>query len=323
MAQLTVGIPVFNGMPYLPEAIESLLSQTYSDFEILIVDDGSTDAGPEYLRSIKDKRIRILRQPNQGLTATLNRILAEAHTPWLVRQDADDISYPERLKKIAEYTERYPEAAMFYSLADYHPREKTVGNFRTTEASPDELREITRSGYLISLCHPTVTLNVAQAIAAGGYRFNTHVEDLDLWWRIALTSDIRFIPETLVGYRQHATSVSQRNFEVQHLGTMYVQYLLISHLKGLRPLPYDDAVRQLSTLVDEKHLRFRGYLREANFCFVSNQKIKAIANLTLAFATSPSRFVRRALAEKITKRKIAVGESPKKFESMATALWPA
>src|SRR6185437_15724131 len=76
--QLTIGVPVFNGMPYLPEAIESLLSQTYSDFEILIVDDGSTDAGPEYLRSIKDKRIRILRQPNQGLTATLNRILAEA-----------------------------------------------------------------------------------------------------------------------------------------------------------------------------------------------------------------------------------------------------
>ena len=120
MTQLTVGIPVFNAMPYLRESIQSILHQTYSDFVILAINDGSTDGSLEYLESIRDRRLRILNHSNRGLTATLNRMLSEAETPWLVRFDADDIAYPDRLATI-EHIERHPDAGMFGPLADYYP----------------------------------------------------------------------------------------------------------------------------------------------------------------------------------------------------------
>ena len=99
MRQITVGIPVFNAMPYLPESLESILRQSYSDFEILVINDGSTDGGRDYLRSVRDPRLRVVDQENRGLAATRNRMLAEASTPWLARHDADDVAYPHRLAR--------------------------------------------------------------------------------------------------------------------------------------------------------------------------------------------------------------------------------
>ena len=203
MTMLTVGIPVFNAMPYLRESIESILHQTYSNFVILAINDGSTDGSLEYLKSIRDPRLRVFNQSNRGLTATLNRMLREAATPWLVRFDADDVAYPDRLARTIEHTERYPDAGMFYSLADYYPAQ-SIGQFRSTKGSPRQITELVLSGYLPSICHPTVTLNVDKTKRLGGYRFDLHVEDIDLWWRMALNHDIRLIPEVTVGFRQNA-----------------------------------------------------------------------------------------------------------------------
>src|ERR1019366_5743598 len=138
MRKLTVGIPVFNAIPYLPENIESILRQSYSDFEILIINDGSTDGSREYLRSVRDPRLRIVDQENRGLTATLNRMLAEVRTPWLARHDADDVAYPHRLTRAVDYISRYSESGMFYSLAEYYPA-GSVGLYRTTRRNPGEL----------------------------------------------------------------------------------------------------------------------------------------------------------------------------------------
>src|SRR6202011_2289694 len=131
MTQITVGIPVFNAMPYLPEALESILRQGYTDFTILAINDGSTDGSLEYLQSIPDPRLRILNQQNQGLTSTLNRMLFEVKTPWLVRFDSDDVAYPHRLAFTIESIERYPRSGMMYSMAEYYPK-KSVGQFRAT-----------------------------------------------------------------------------------------------------------------------------------------------------------------------------------------------
>ncbi len=157
-------------MPYLPEAMDSLLAQTSSCFEILAIVDGATDSSLEYLRTIRDSRLRILTQPNLGVTRTLNRMLRECRTPWLVRQDADDVSHPTRIERLLAAIRESPDAGMFYSLANYHPRERAVGSFRCTRGTPLELRSIVRSGYLLSICHPTVALNVHKTLALGGSR---------------------------------------------------------------------------------------------------------------------------------------------------------
>src|ERR1700722_10443255 len=108
-------------MPYLRESLESILRQDYDDFEILVVNDGSTDDSRDYLHSVRDPRLRIVDQENRGVVAARNRMLAEVNTPWLALHDADDVAYPHRLASAAEYINRYPESGMFYSLSEYYP----------------------------------------------------------------------------------------------------------------------------------------------------------------------------------------------------------
>src|SRR5437868_10398358 len=116
---------------------------------------------------------------------------------------------------------------MFYSYARYYAGGRSLGTFRTTEGSPERLRELTQAGYLLAICHPTVTLNVEKTLRCGGYRFNLHVEDLDLWWRLALDSEIRLIPSATVAFRLNSGSLSSRNLESQAISALYIQYLLL------------------------------------------------------------------------------------------------
>src|SRR5438270_5801548 len=97
--RVSVGLPVHNGMRFLREALESVLRQTLGDFELLVVDDGSTDDTPEVLASVRDGRLRVLRQEHEGLVAALNRGADEARAPYLARMDADDVSLPRRLER--------------------------------------------------------------------------------------------------------------------------------------------------------------------------------------------------------------------------------
>jgi glycosyltransferase involved in cell wall biosynthesis len=318
---LTVGIPVYNAMPYLAESVQSVLGQTFSDFEILVINDGSTDESLAYLQSLTDPRIRIITQKNQGLTSTLNHMLAETHSPWLVRHDADDIAYPHRLARTVEYINRYPESGMFCSLADYYPRE-CYGKFRATRGDPDQFRALVVSGYLPICCHPTVTLNVERALAVGGYRFDLLVEDIDLWWRMALEYDIRFIPEVTVGVRQNLKSISSANLAKQALHTLYIQYLLLSHVWKLTPLPYELACQQLSRLLNTRKLDFKTHLRGFNIELGRNDRLKALSELFSAFLASPTSFARRVMDEFRPQDIVSLGESPKLLAQYRHSLWP-
>lgn len=321
MRPITVGIPVFNAMPYLPESLESILRQSYSEFEILVINDGSTDDSREYLRSVRDPRLRIVDQENRGLTATLNRMLAEVSTPWLARHDADDVAYPHRLARAVDYIGRYPECGMFYSLAEYYPV-GSVGRHRTTKGNPLEIRDLVRSGYLLAVCHPTVILNVQRASEVGGYRFNLHVEDIDLWWRMALRYDIRFIPEVLTGYRQVMQGVCSVNLKEQALNTLYIQYLLISHLWRRKPLPYEEARKALLNMFNPRNVKFRNHLRAFNIELGRGNKNRAFLRAASAFFTSPMNFMRRLWDECSPRPAITVGEPPALFKKYENILWP-
>jgi glycosyltransferase involved in cell wall biosynthesis len=321
MSLLTVGIPVFNAMPYLAETVQSILAQAYRDFEILVINDGSTDDSQAYLQSLRDPRLRIINQENRGLTATLNRMLEEAHTPWLARQDADDVAYPERVARTVEYIQRYPQSGMFCSLADYYPR-GCYGQFRATRGTPRQFRDLVMSGYLPSICHPTVTLNVERTMSVGGYRFDFYVEDIDLWWRMALQYDIRMIPEVILGFRQNLKSVSSANLAKQALNTLYIQYLLLSHLWKLEPLPYEQACHQLLLLLNPRKLEFKARLREFNMELGRSNRGKAFLKLGTALWASPAGFARRLLDEFLTPRVVSLGEPPNIFIKHRSALWP-
>ncbi len=321
MSLITVGIPVFNAMPYLPESLESILGQSFGDFEILAINDGSTDASLDYLRSVQDRRLRIINQENRGLTATLNRMLAEATTPWLVRHDADDVAYPNRIALTVDYIHQYPNAGMFYSLADYYPSGNT-GHFRTTKGSPNDIRHMVLSGRLPAICHPAVTLNVKNAVEAGGYRFDLHVEDIDLWWRLALSNDLRFIPEATMAVRLNLRSISSSNLEQQSINALYIQYLLLSHLWKRMPLPYAEARVALIHLLDARRLNFRIHIRECNIAMGRRKRATALYELIRAWLASPSAFFLRVFDELVGTRAISLGEPPEAFVRFEKLLWP-
>ncbi len=321
MSKLTIGLPVYNAMPFLPETVDSLLAQDYQDFNILVIDDGSTDNSAEYLGTVKDPRIYVVHQENRGLTFTLNRMLREVAAPWLVRHDADDIAYPNRIRLIVEYIKKYPEAGMFYSLARYYQNHKSFGMFRTTAASPMVLSNFTKAGYLLAICHPAVTLNVKKTLSLGGYRFNLHVEDIDLWWRMALENDVVFIPEFTVGVRHNFSSISNINFKMQSINTLYVQYLLLSHLWRLSPLPYDQILDKLAVMLDERELRFREHIRQANIYIGKGEFIRASAAAAKSLSASPQHFFRRVAYELGTKKTAVNGVDPKMFAASSDILW--
>jgi glycosyltransferase involved in cell wall biosynthesis len=308
-------------MPYLPETMNSLLSQTMDKFEILAIVDGGSDESLTYLQSIDDPRLRVLKQPNQGVTATLNRILHESRTPWLVRQDADDISYPNRLERIVSAIETHPKAGMFYSFASYYPRDRVVGSFRCSRGSPEELRTIVRSGYLLAICHSTVALNVPKTLGFGGYRIGLHNEDADLWWRMALEYDIHCIPEALVGFRQSPSSVSSKNLSEQLLAALYVQYQLLSHLWKLPPRPMEEVRRHLEPLLPRNEFRAKERLRFFNMSMAQRDYARAAHALYSSFRASPGYLIGRMGDELFPSHHISNGIQPDLYLQRKELLW--
>jgi glycosyltransferase involved in cell wall biosynthesis len=308
-------------MPYLREAFESLLAQTVSNFKILAIADDCSDGSLEYLNSVRDPRLRIIRRPKLGLTSALNRMLHEIDTPWLVRQDTDDMSYPTRIERVLEHIERFPNAGMFYSSADYYPKDQCLGQFRCSRGSPEELRRLVESGYLLSFCHPSVILNKGKALAIGAYRESVQVEDADLWWRMALAHEIRFIPEALVGYRQHSSSLVSHN--PAHVECLYVQYCLLSHLWSLPPKPFERVKAGLESFVRSGDLNAKRHLRSVNM-FLSERKYFAAASAALRCSMASPRFlIRRTLDEFHLSRMICNGVNPKLYLQRKDEFWPS
>jgi glycosyltransferase involved in cell wall biosynthesis len=317
----TVGIPVYNGMPYLPESLQSILQQTYPHFEVVVINDGSTDDSLKYLQRVRDPRLRVISQPNRGLTATLNRLLAEARTQWLVRLDADDVACPERLALLTEAIQQYPDAGMFYSDAANYGHARVVSKVRTTRGTPEELRAITLSGYLLSICHVTVALNIAKTQSLGGYRFNLYVEDLDLWWRMALRHDIVFLPKVTVSVRLHNASACVSNLQKLSLNTLYVQYLLLSHLWQLSPLGYDAVAPYLIETVDPRRLQYRHQMWLAGGEISSGRYHRALPHLARALLKSPRHFLDRLRYPFFPTGIFPRGEDPARFRQRQHLLW--
>lgn len=319
-AGITVGMPVRNAMPWLPEAIDSLLAQTETAFEILIVAAASSDGSADYLRSINDPRLRIVAQRKPGLTAALNQLLEEARTPWLARMDADDVSYPARIGKLQEASAAHPEAGLIYSLAEYHPRERCAGRFRCSRGSPHELRSLVKRGYLLSFCHSSVLLNVEKVRAAGGYRADIRAEDADLWWRMAQRFEIHCIPEVLVGFRQHAASLSAEDTAKQELAGLYVQYLLLSELWGLKPRAYPEVEAGLEGFLRPGAVKAKERLRQFNMHLAQGRTAEGLRELARSFCASPAYVFRRAIDE-FCHREVANGVAPRLFWERKDVLW--
>lgn len=219
---VTVLMPVFDGAAYLREAIDSILSQTFTDFELLVIDDGSKDETPEILASVDDRRLRVLRnEHNEGLVRALNRGLDRARGRFIARMDADDVSLPMRLAKQIEYLETNAEVGAVGSWV----AEMDTGHSRVWEypTQPDEVRAKLLFGCPVA--HPSIVLR-SEFFETHGLRYDEaypHAEDYELWMRASEHFPIANLAEPLVRYRLHHESVSHRNDPLQQKSTEKIQ----------------------------------------------------------------------------------------------------
>jgi glycosyltransferase involved in cell wall biosynthesis len=208
---VTVLLPVYNCPAYVGRAVESVLGQTFTDFELLVIDDGSTDATADVVRAYRDPRLRVLTQDNVGLAATLNRGIGLARARYIARQDADDWSYPERLARQVAYLDAHPECGLLGTWAEIWSDESRTDR---AHAHPSENVDLQ---YFLLLNNPFVHSSVMirrEALAdVGGYATDPArqpPEDFELWSRIARRWSIANVPEFLHVYREVQGSLSRQ-----------------------------------------------------------------------------------------------------------------
>ncbi|MGL4603697.1 MAG: glycosyltransferase family 2 protein [Iodobacter sp.] len=218
MIKLTAILPVFNGMPCLPAAVESILEQSYRDFKLLILDDGSSDGSLEYLLSIKDPRLRLITQPHRGLGSALNRLCYLADTRFIARMDMNDISAPERFEKQMSYLAGHPEIAMLGTGGYFFTAEGVTPMARAYQGHRRIRAKLLRGK--AGVCYPSVIFSKAAFLSAGGYRITGAGEDLDFCLRLSEFCKVANIPEPLYGCRMDGLS-PHRQDEI-HRGCAYV-----------------------------------------------------------------------------------------------------
>jgi glycosyltransferase involved in cell wall biosynthesis len=202
--KISVLMPVYNAARFLNESIESILNQTFFDFEFIIIDDGSTDDGLEIIKAFEDPRIVFARnEKNLGISETLNKGIEMAKSSLIARMDADDISHPNRLQRQYDYMMENPDCALLSSWA---------------RVVSEDLKFVRLERYrsrfyyfnLIFECwmyHPTIMFRKKEAEEVGMYSM-PFSEDFDLFWKMSRKFKIGNIPEALVDYRLTSTSLN-------------------------------------------------------------------------------------------------------------------
>jgi len=214
---VSVLMSVYNGVAYLDAAIESILAQTYTDFELLLVDDGSTD--DTYARLLpyaqRDRRVRLSRTANQGMSRARNQLLQQARGELIAIMDADDVALPERLALQVAFLRQHPEVVCVggnHQVIDQRGRLLTTLTLPQTDA---EIQRLALAGHG-SICHPCATIRRWAMVQAGGYDGELRsAQDLDLWLKLGELGALANLPDTILQYRLHLGSLSAQHSAAQ------------------------------------------------------------------------------------------------------------
>ena len=264
--RVTVAMITYNHEQYVAEAISSILGQTYRDFELVIVDDGSTDRTPEVIRNFRDERIRYVRQENQGPSAARNTALREAHGEFIAQMSGDDVAEPNRLARQVDVLEEPKDRVLFADMVvideDGHPRNDTHDSADSSAAitsvgvtaDPRRMANRPRTEILRHLFSEGCCLRAPTAFAArevfesvGGYDvLMLQVQDWDMWTRLLLNGVVpQTVPEPLLRYRIRAgqgnlsaptdAAVARGFFEVKRMLRAYRRIASVAELRSIFP----------------------------------------------------------------------------------------
>ena len=216
---VSVVLPVRNGLPYLPASVNSILDQTYENFELIAIDDGSTDETRDWLaaRSLLDNRLRFLDNRGTGLVDALNYGVSQSKGDYIARMDADDIAMPRRFERQVKFLEANPFIAVLGTqVLPIDAKGDPAGKVTALPTDPATIANaLLEKGCVFR--HPTIMARREALQSMGGYRADlTYAEDFDLWLRMAERFQLANLPDVTLFYRSHPQSISNaRQMEQQ------------------------------------------------------------------------------------------------------------
>lgn len=244
--EISVIMPVYNGEGYLREAIESVLCQTFGDFELIIINDGSTDSSERIIKSFDDGRIVYLRnETNLKLISTLNRGVEVAKGNYIARMDADDRCMPDRFEKQIRFLESHKDIDLCGSWAHLiNLQGNRTGRLRNV-CDPELISCLLL--FTCPLLHPSV-MGRASVFKENPYNPEMlHIEDIELWGRLSgRGTAITNIPEYLLEYRWHDSNVSVRNSDFQYRAKCDLLKTRLASLLGREPGPDEMFLHEFS-----------------------------------------------------------------------------
>ncbi len=247
--KVSVVIPVHNGERYLTQAIESVLAQTFRDFELLIVDDGSTDGSSAIMDRCarRDARIRILSQVNRGVSAAGNLGFEKARGEWVARLDADDLFLPDKLQRQIAFIRRHPDVRIVGTLGYFINHAGSIIGLVNSDGpfTRAEFERTAGRGEPVFFVHSSTLMHRQTVLAVGGYREQfVQAEDVDLWLRMVEKGHLLLkMPEPLLLYRLHGESLTMKRNAEQKRCHRWVMACADARSRGASEPALDDFLR--------------------------------------------------------------------------------
>lgn len=252
--RVTVLMPTYNAERYLRDAIDSILSQTWTDFELLVIDDGSTDQSPKLVRSYGDPRVRLTRnERNLGIIKSLNRGISLARGEFVARMDGDDVSLPERLERQVRYLEANPQIDILGTELEMMDEEGRTWDPPQFFRVPSNPVAVTWSLFFsCRMHHPTIMARRAVLEALNGYDdAYPHAEDYALYLKALGRFQLSNLSEVFLRLRRHPNSVTRRHQKVQfESGSRAVQWAYGGYVGRDVLLDTVGAARRWNTVAD-------------------------------------------------------------------------
>ncbi len=251
---ITVLMPAYNAARYIGAAIRSVLAQTFTDFELLVINDGSADDTEALVQRFTDERIRLINQPHQGVAAALNLGLLNANAPLIARFDADDICYPFRLQQQYDFLQKHEDYVLIGSDVDYVDQHgEFLYHYSNTGHTHEEIVERIQSG--CPFIHSSVMYRKQVALELGGYEAKAHTfEDYHLWIRLIRKGNVYNSPAPMILVRLNPESVTvDERLRGRRFAELKKQMLFDD------PITEEQEAELLSILQRQNFLRFKQY----------------------------------------------------------------
>ena len=294
---ISVVMPAFNSSNFIAKAIESILSQTFQDFELILVDDGSTDNTLKIMThySQQDNRIQIIQSKHMGCSGARNLGINQSKFPWIAVMDADDIALPKRFAKQIEAANANPEVVAWGTYVHHvNLKDEVLSLQKHGVLTEEEFYDHMKRGDVPFVMHPTSLIKKEILLRVGGYdpKFS-YAEDFELFDRLSDHGCILVIPEPLLLYRLHSQSVSINKYFIQDLEARYVYARRAAQIKGEKEVDLDQFIanykRQPFLLRTKNYLNKLSHFwyRKAGVFFSEKQYLQATLYLSMVIVVNP------------------------------------